>query len=684
MIAGPLRQWLKFGQLTRLDLRPVFTFLIPGFAAAAISILAVFNPVSSPEWLALLAATTGIAGLLSVLIFWLRRQLARRSYHDEIIGFAAFTRTLGAAERGIFAASQAGWVAAFLGLAAGAALAMPGYPILAAILCAFLIPAVSALPVALVRRASSDAGILSFVSPGAITAQNASAVDTVHFARGWRFNPRVRAAGFAVAAHGNGITPDALDFLAAMDSGGLLRPPLRNTIRDPRGYLVLRLRGLRPLGPAVFAMALLAWAFALILPDGVLPHIPGPTALYDNFLGPDAQEQEHPDPQNVANENHDPNGSNEGNSTTGNQDDAASASEDSGEPSSEAQGNGAGNDNSATQDGTRNNAPQDESGAGATDSSDSGAGAENNRNTESGTTPGSTEQGQSGDAQSGDEAGGASDGSGSESTASDAGQPSPADGAGQTGPQGQDAGPDAGEADDGTPGADDGQKATSGNQSGKPETPSEGADQNGDPSDGPQPSGVTGGSEGSDGGTNRPEAALDDTGQGTQTRSDASQERAESTNQGASQDVGANVDGRSREDLQPRSDEGLSEGSADGFEPGGHALQPDPAPPENGPRPAPSEIRDTPGDTESDSVVGDPAVTQEDAPERDVRVPIETLLPSEDELEVRQEGALFAEPGQSPPLISDRIAAPRDTPSDGAQPPPVHQSIPAWIADILD
>ena len=419
-------------------------------------------------------------------------------------------------------------------------------------------------------------------------------------------------------------------------------------------------------------MALLAWMLALILPDGVLPRIPGPTALYDNFLGP--EEQEHPDPQNAAHENQDPNGPNEGNLTTGNQGDAASASE---EPSSEAQESGAESDKSATQDWTR----KDESGEGATEGSDSGAGAKGNRNTESGTTRGSTGQGQSGDAQSGEEAGGASDGSGSESTASDAGQPSLPDGAGQAGSQGQDTGTDAGDADDGTPGADDGQKTTSGNQSGKPKTPSEGVDQNGEPSDGPQPSG---GSEGSDGGANRAEAALDDTGQGTEAGSDASHERSESANQGASQDMGASVDGKSRKSLQPSSDEGPTGGPVDDVELGGHALQPDPAPPDTGQRPAPPEIRDTQGDTDSDSVVGDPAVTQQDAPEGDVRLPIETLLPSENALEVRQEGGLFAEPGQSPSLIRDRIAAPRDTSSDGPQPPPVHQNIPAWIADILD
>jgi hypothetical protein len=275
------------------------SFSYYAFVAAPFAVFSVLNPVAAPEWLFLISLIFGLFSLVIFLVKSIAIWTAMRRYRAENIGFNDAARRMAKAARRDFLAGQLAALALILGLSAAVALAFPGLAFLTGFLTLFFAGVSSILPgLAFVKR-PADAGLALVLPPSAVLTDNENPKE--RFLIAWRFAGRMRAVRSAVADRNLSIPSEPRDFSKALDSGGLVRPPIRRLNRDPVGAFWLRFSGLRAVLQPAVPVALIAWIVVALLPPDAFPALPRPSDLWP-FTTPEEattldEEQENDKPE---------------------------------------------------------------------------------------------------------------------------------------------------------------------------------------------------------------------------------------------------------------------------------------------------------------------------------------------------------------------------------------------------
>lgn len=250
---------------------------ISAMAAGPWALMAVASPRAAPEWFVIFFSPIVLTAL--VLALWAATGLAvtLRRYRAESIPFDGAAQGLSLAATGFFRAGQLGAMALFLGVASVLALALPGLPVLAALLTPVLAIVLAAVPGAVRVPRHADAA-LCLVVPARSLPRGVDAEARLRI--GWRFGARMGAVRAAIADRSAPLPPEARDIAKALDGGGMIRPPIVRLHPDPAGALRLRARGLKAVLAASFPVALAVWVVAALMPAGALAALPRPADLW--------------------------------------------------------------------------------------------------------------------------------------------------------------------------------------------------------------------------------------------------------------------------------------------------------------------------------------------------------------------------------------------------------------------
>ncbi|ARE42399.1 Endoglucanase (plasmid) [Rhodovulum sp. P5] len=638
-------------------------FVVPGALSAIVAIWAIGMPSGAPEWFILSSAVFCFMGFATGCMGSIKRALSHRAYSQETIGFPEASRALGESERLVFQSGQSFSVAGFFVLAALAALAFPGMPVLAPILVLVLTPAFVVVPFTFSVARAPDAVLLSFIPASAFSGFDGSFKPVgreAAFSVGWRFAPRLEAARFVGAHGGATLAPAIADIMAALDSGARLRPDLSGLVRDFGGYAGLRLRGLWPVMPVAVTVAILTWLIAVILPRPMLPALPAPLELWetlrelsDTASDDDVQENpsdsmEHGSSQSDAGGSGSPGDGVRGAGQSGAAGPSGSSQSDAG--GSGSSGDGAGGSGS----------PGD--GAGGTGQSGA-AGSSGSSQSDAGGS-GSSGDGAGGSGSLGDGAGGigqSGDAGSSGSSQSDAGgSGSPGDGAGGAGQSG-----DAGSS--GSFQSDAGGSGLSGDGAG-------GAGQSGD-------AGSSGSSQSDAGGSGSSGDGAGGSGQSGAAGSSAAPESAGGSGPLVGQDApvepptASGIGSQDQATAREMTTRGSGMAGSDVAEPQTVDGSATPG--------AMSGERQAPGGPVIPDQTTPVAGT---GPEADIeaRMLVPTAPSTGEDLAIGLRGPPFAGRGQAPALIEDRLGHEPESFMPESPPRPARQRVPAWIAEILN
>ncbi len=663
-------------------------FVGVSLGGAVFGILVVQNPLAAQQWLGILCLLV-ISMAVSLTVFWSVTAWAKVSaYRSEKQVFSLFARQLGRAERGLFLSGQWIAIAILLLLATALAMAFSGQGILAALLTPLAALAFAALRWSGPARGGADAGLLAYIAPSQFPERG-------EFAIGWSQCGRLSAARrIAVSRTDNTV---AQDFLAALDSGGVIRAAPPEQLFRPISVATLRLATTVPVLKAALPFMLLAWLVAAILPPGLVPTLPLPGDVF-SFLEPTKSEPEADSDEDKGNgqeeENH---------SGAGSQDQGVEVGNGYGE-------SGSSGDSGNTGDGGAGQSPSDGTGGAGASGDDGnseasqGAGASDGASSLSdGSHPGSVSGEEPGGTEEGGPGGSPNDGS--EGVGSSGGNDKSGASQGTDGgdgdvasPPSEESQPDSGSGDGAAGEQKNDQDGAGGPQSGD----AAGAESN-DPSD-QEDAGITSSDAGGGQGSGEP-SPLD----GDPSELDGeSGDQSGSTGSGPSQDnVGqqivkpggsengggrnANTSGAKispeigHESEANEQDAGSvpNNAQADGSPSGDEAVDLDLSKTEN----------QTGTETELDMSIGVTEGHAESGPEiasvasegneteSDVRVSVETGETLGVDINVQKPQPLFAEPGQAPALVEGTLPA-RNSPAPSLPARLPHQRVPAWIADM--